>query len=102
MASVYDENCINVLTRMQVIVFMILCLLPHTLLAEVNDVDLTEESERQNGVKINKCCEENELMIQRGFKTVCTLLKQMNQSTYIHIVVYSFLLGRQSFATTCT
>lgn len=85
MASVCDEKCISVHTRMKVIVLMILYVLPHTLLAEVRDTDLNEESEKQYSLKINKCCEKNELMVQRGFKTVCTLLEQVNQSTNIHI-----------------
>lgn len=84
MASVSYEKCTSVRTRMKVIT-LILCLLPHTLLAEVRDIDLTEESEKQYSLKINKCCEKNELMVQRGFKTVCTLLEQVNQSTNIHI-----------------
>lgn len=94
MAGVFYEKCTSVRTKMKVIVLvMILCLLPHTLLAEVRDTDLTEEAEKQYSLKINKCCEKNELMVQRGFKTVCTLLEQVNQSTNItHLNCLSFCL----------
>lgn len=85
MASVCYKKCTSVRTRMKGIVLVILSVMPHTLLAEVRDTDLTEESEKQHSLKINKCCEKNELMVQRGFKTVCTLLQQVNQSNNIHI-----------------
>lgn len=85
MASVCYDKCTSVRTRMKVLLLVIVCLLPHTLLAEVRDTDLNEESEKQYSLKINKCCEKNELMVQRGFKTVCTLLEQVNQSTNILI-----------------
>lgn len=88
MASVYDAKCTSVRTRMKITVLMIICLLPHTLLAEVSDADLNELSEKQNAVKINKCCEINELLVQRGLKTVCTLAAEINQSTYTFLSVY--------------
>lgn len=45
-------------------------------LAEVGDTDLNDLSEQQNSVKINKCCEPNELMVD----SVCRLAEQYNQS----------------------
>lgn len=47
-------------------------------LAEVGDTDLNDLSEQQNSVKINKCCEPNELMVD----SVCRLAEQYNQSVW--------------------
>ncbi|XP_041969755.1 probable G-protein coupled receptor Mth-like 5 [Aricia agestis] len=42
---------------------------------EVADTDLNDLSEQQNAVKINKCCEPNELMVD----SVCRLAEKYNQ-----------------------
>lgn len=44
--------------------------------AEAGETDLNEASEKQYAVKINKCCFENELIVDG----VCRLLKQYNES----------------------
>lgn len=57
---------------------------------EVVNSDLNELSEQQNSIKINKCCEPNELMVD----SVCRLAKQYNQSKYskhIFIMVCNLL-----------
>ncbi|CAH2094457.1 unnamed protein product [Euphydryas editha] len=56
----------------------ILLVLLYTAKAEISDVDLNELSEQQNAVKINKCCEPNEIMVD----SVCRLAKQYNQSVW--------------------
>lgn len=56
------------------IVLVYLCIVK----AEISDVDLNDLSEQQNAVKINKCCEPNELMVD----SVCRLAEQYNQSMY--------------------
>ncbi|KAJ2944749.1 hypothetical protein O0L34_g1637 [Tuta absoluta] len=61
------------------LILTVLWLLPCTLLAEIADVDLNEVSEQQNAVKINKCCEDNELMVD----SVCRLLELYNQTAWI-------------------
>lgn len=50
----------------------------HLLHAEVGDTDLNEISEKQNAVKINKCCEPNEIVVDG----VCRLADAYNQSEY--------------------
>ncbi|XP_049877724.1 probable G-protein coupled receptor Mth-like 5 [Pectinophora gossypiella] len=60
-------------------ILLAISLLPHSLFAEVADVDLNEVSEQQNAMKINKCCEDNELMVD----SVCRLVEQYNQSAWI-------------------
>ena len=44
--------------------------------AEGSDTDLNEVSDQQNSIKINKCCEPNELMVD----SVCRLIQNYNQS----------------------
>lgn len=46
--------------------------------AEVSDTDLNDLSEQQNAVKINKCCEPNELMIDSR----CRLADSINKSKH--------------------
>ncbi|CAG9134016.1 unnamed protein product [Plutella xylostella] len=46
--------------------------------AEVSDTDLNDLSEQQNAVKINKCCEPNELMIDSR----CRLADSINKTTW--------------------
>lgn len=57
--------------------FMILLTL-HSLCvkADVGDTDLNDLSEQQNSVKINKCCEHNEIMVN----SVCRLAEKYNES----------------------
>lgn len=55
------------------ILYLLLTL--HNTRAEVGETDLNEVSEQQNSVKINKCCESNELMVD----SVCRLAEQYNQ-----------------------
>lgn len=50
----------------------------NTLNAKVADSDLNEVSERQYAIKINKCCEYNELIVG----SVCRLTAKYNQSKY--------------------
>ncbi|XP_075982911.1 G-protein coupled receptor Mth-like 5 [Anticarsia gemmatalis] len=50
----------------------------HVLYAEVGETDLNEASEKQYGVKINKCCFENELVVDG----VCRLLERYNQTVW--------------------
>lgn len=57
------------------VVLVYLCIVK----AEISDVDLNDLSEQQNAVKINKCCEPNELMVD----SVCRLAEQYNQSMYL-------------------
>ncbi|XP_047537057.1 probable G-protein coupled receptor Mth-like 5 [Vanessa atalanta] len=57
----------------------ILILTLYTVKAEIGDVDLNELSEQQNSVKINKCCEPNELMVD----SICRLAEQYNQSVWV-------------------
>ncbi|XP_072929915.1 probable G-protein coupled receptor Mth-like 5 isoform X2 [Epargyreus clarus] len=45
---------------------------------EVGEVNLDEVSEKQYSVKINKCCEDNEIMVD----SVCRLADQYNQSVW--------------------
>lgn len=59
--------------------FLYLLLIAHNGSAEVEDTDLNDLSEQQNSVKINKCCENNELMVD----SVCRLAEQYNQSKYL-------------------
>ncbi|XP_045453073.1 probable G-protein coupled receptor Mth-like 5 [Melitaea cinxia] len=56
------------------VVLVYLCIVK----AEISDVDLNDLSEQQNAVKINKCCEPNELMVD----SVCRLAEQYNQSVW--------------------
>ncbi|CAH0728341.1 unnamed protein product, partial [Brenthis ino] len=44
-----------------------------------SNVDLNEVSEQQNSIKINKCCEPNELMVD----SVCRLTQKYNQSEWV-------------------
>ncbi|KOB69855.1 Methuselah-like protein 5 [Operophtera brumata] len=55
-----------------------LLLIAQTFRAEVADTDLNNLSEQQNSVKINKCCENNELMVD----SACRLAEQYNQSIW--------------------
>lgn len=61
-----------------------LLLIAHSSRAEVSDTDLNNLSEQQNSVKINKCCENNELMVDSG----CRLAEQYNQSKYLPCKVH--------------
>ncbi|XP_028036702.1 probable G-protein coupled receptor Mth-like 5 isoform X2 [Bombyx mandarina] len=60
------------------IVFTLLVLSPKTMHAKVADSDLNEISERQYAVRINKCCEHNEIMVD----FVCRLAVNYNQSVW--------------------
>lgn len=60
---------------------LLLCA-PHQLHAEVGDTDLNELSDKQNGVKINKCCEHNEIVVDG----VCRLAERYNQSKFMQII----------------
>lgn len=53
---------------------------PLSLRAEVGETDLNDLSEQQNAIKINKCCEPNELMID----SKCRIAEQYNKSKYLH------------------
>lgn len=60
----------------------LLCSL-HTILAEIaderrDDVDLNDLAERQNTVKVNKCCLEKELMVDAR----CRLAARYSKSKY--------------------
>ncbi|CAG9565437.1 unnamed protein product [Danaus chrysippus] len=46
--------------------------------ADVGDTDLNDLSEQQNSVKINKCCEHNEIMVN----SVCRLAEKYNESVW--------------------
>lgn len=76
------DNWISVLrnadTMYLLIVFTLLVLSPKTMHAKVADSDLNEISERQYAVRINKCCEHNEIMVD----FVCRLAVNYNQSKY--------------------
>ncbi|XP_047033899.1 probable G-protein coupled receptor Mth-like 5 [Helicoverpa zea] len=50
----------------------------HQVHSEVGETDLNELSDKQNGVKINKCCEHNEIVVDG----VCRLAEQYNQSLW--------------------
>lgn len=65
-----------------------LLLITHNTCAEVGETDLNDLSEQQNSVKINKCCESNELMVD----SVCRLADQYNQSKYLPAKLGSVLL----------
>lgn len=62
---------------------------------EVVNTDLNELSEQQNSIKINKCCEPNELMVD----SVCRLAKQYNQSKYLkyNLNIACILLREQKY-----
>lgn len=61
------------------VLFAILALLSHGTLAEVREDDLNELAEQQNSVIINKCCEPQELMVDKS----CKLAEDYNQSMYL-------------------
>lgn len=54
----------------------------HELHAEVGETDLNEISDKLNGVKINKCCEHNEIVVDG----ICRLADNYNQSEYKEII----------------
>lgn len=60
-------------------------ILPSISLAIVNDANLNEISEQKYGVKINKCCELTELMVD----SVCRLAEKYNQSKFIQLTLRS-------------
>lgn len=67
------------------ILFTILTL-PHLLRAELSDTDLNEISEQQHAVKINKCCELNQLEVN----TKCRLAELYEQSKCNFLVVFHY------------
>ncbi|KAH9631594.1 hypothetical protein HF086_004361 [Spodoptera exigua] len=80
---------------------------PHQLHAEVGDTDLNELSDKQNGVKINKCCEHNEIVVDG----VCRLAERYNQSLWTpqfktedgndaKVKYYNYVFGVPDCATT--
>ncbi|XP_030024663.2 probable G-protein coupled receptor Mth-like 5 isoform X2 [Manduca sexta] len=75
------KNIFKLFTNKMHSVFVILYLitLPKVFEAKVADSDLNEVSERQYAVKINKCCEHNELMVD----SICRLVNNYNQSVWV-------------------
>ncbi|XP_013170684.1 PREDICTED: probable G-protein coupled receptor Mth-like 5 [Papilio xuthus] len=65
----------------ELILITIICLIhdPQIANAAVGETDLNDLSEQQHSVVINKCCEENEVMVD----SVCRLANKYNQSTWI-------------------
>lgn len=62
----------------ELILITILCLIhgSQLVIAAVGETDLNDLSEQQHSVVINKCCEENEVMVDN----VCRLANKYNQS----------------------
>ncbi|XP_050675333.1 probable G-protein coupled receptor Mth-like 5 [Leptidea sinapis] len=86
--------------------FMAFVVWPYTE-AEVGEIDLNDLSEQQNSVQINKCCEENQVMIDR----VCRLAELYNESVWIpqfyaedgnkvKVKYFRYILGVPNCATT--
>lgn len=61
---------------MYVLLTLSLLCATHVLHAEVGETDLNEISEKQNAVKINKCCEHDEIFVDG----ICRLAINYNQS----------------------
>ncbi|VVD01574.1 unnamed protein product [Leptidea sinapis] len=86
--------------------FMAFVMWPYTE-AQVGEIDLNDLSEQQNSVQINKCCEENQVMIDR----VCRLAELYNESVWIpqfygedgnkvKVKYFRYILGVPNCATT--
>ncbi|XP_038206468.1 probable G-protein coupled receptor Mth-like 5 [Zerene cesonia] len=88
-------------------IFLISTLLLRPAQAEVGDTDLNDLSEQQNSVQINKCCEDNEIMID----SVCRLAELYNESLWqplfktedgkdVKLKYFRFINGVPNCATT--